>query len=63
MKIELEINNGYYLETLTEMAATINKDPADVVSMMVTEAIKEYRRRVDGMRYEAVCKMCGEVCE
>lgn len=63
MKIELEVNNGFYLDTLEEMAAAIKKEPADVVSMMVTEAIKEYRRRVDGMRYEVVCQLCGEVCE
>jgi len=63
MKIELEVNNGFYLDTLEEMAATIKKEPADVVSMMVSEAIREYRRKVDGMKYEAVCKLCGEVCE
>ena len=63
MKIELEVNNGFYLDTLEEMAATIKKEPADVVSRMVSEAIREYRRKVDGMKYEAVCKLCGEVCE
>ena len=59
MKIELEINNSYYLDTIQEIAQATGSTEEIVCMGMVRQNVIRYRRAMSEARAESIKYACG----